>query len=384
MSLVVQCTTLLCFFFAISSANTNKDVSIAQMAEDLLSSSPQHQVAVTNDVKEWTLDWMADQGDVRDAMMTPSPSVDAKKLLEDILCDDGHDEESDMGDEWTSMDPTGRCGCCGAMKSITGMYPSQMMMPMYTPMGYQNYQPFANKRQPQTQSFNGLVQTVCDRLVADIKMSGLDPMPLMLRRRSVQETAILSQSRLHGQRSMRSNSSNEKNRDGKSHEALESSQWETQPSVRVFCRLSGLSTLRRTGDVQSMALPNGRTMLKVNMLAGPLQLSLPSGAATPGSSAPVAADQHESNLSQGQTSNEITTVEEVNAEMNLILHPRAGILLHSFQFSKPTKFNSEAAAFAQPSRIPYRGSSIPIIDSINEAAVAQQLRQAIRRTLRSS
>jgi hypothetical protein len=129
-----------------------------------------------------------------------------------------------MGDEWTSMDPTGRCGCCGAMKSITGMYPSQMMMPMYTPMGYQNYQPFANKRQPQTQSFNGLVQTVCDRLVADIKLSGLDPMPLMLRRRSVQETAILSQSRLHAQRSMRSNSSNEKNRDGKSHEALESSQ----------------------------------------------------------------------------------------------------------------------------------------------------------------
>jgi hypothetical protein len=86
MSLVVQCTTLLCFFFAISLANTNKDVSIAQMAEDLLSSSPQHQVAVTNDVKEWTLDWMADQGDVRTAMMTPSPSVDAKKLLEDILC----------------------------------------------------------------------------------------------------------------------------------------------------------------------------------------------------------------------------------------------------------------------------------------------------------
>ncbi len=78
-----------------------------------------------------------------------------------------------------------------------------------------------------------------------------------------------------------------------------------------------------------MALPNGRTMLKVNMLAGPLQLSLPSDTATPGSSAPVAADQHESNLYQGQTSNQITTVEEVNAEMNLILHPRAGILLHS-------------------------------------------------------
>jgi len=84
MSLVVQCTTLLCFFFAISVANI-QDVSITQMAKDLLS-SPQQPVVITNDVKEWTLDWLADQGDVRTAMMTPSPSVDAKKLLEDILC----------------------------------------------------------------------------------------------------------------------------------------------------------------------------------------------------------------------------------------------------------------------------------------------------------
>jgi hypothetical protein len=139
------------------------------------------------------------------------------------MTDNGHDEESDMGDEWTGMDPMGRCGCCGAMKSLTGMYPSQMMMQMYPPMKY--YQPFANKRQPQPQSFNSLVQTVCDRLVVDIKMSGLDPMPLMLRRNvNVQETAILSQSRLHAHRSLRSNSSIEENRNGKSHEALESSQ----------------------------------------------------------------------------------------------------------------------------------------------------------------
>lgn len=142
------------------------------------------------------------------------------------MTDNGHDEESDMGDEWTGMDPMGRCGCCGAMKSLTGMYPSQMMMQMYPPMKY--YQPFANKRQPQPQSFNSLVQTVCDRLVVDIKMSGLDPMPLMLRRRSVQETAILSQSRLHAHRSLRSNSSMEENRNGKSHEALESSQVTSQ------------------------------------------------------------------------------------------------------------------------------------------------------------
>ena len=55
------------------------------MADDFLSSSPQ-QVVITNDVKEWTLDWMSDQEDVRTAMMTVRPSVDAKKLLEDILC----------------------------------------------------------------------------------------------------------------------------------------------------------------------------------------------------------------------------------------------------------------------------------------------------------
>jgi hypothetical protein len=80
-----------------------------------------------------------------------------------------------------------------------------------------------------------------------------------------------------------------------------------------------------------MALPNGRTMLKVNMVAGPLQLSLPSGAATPGSSTAAAADPPtESNLFQGvQPSNQVTTIEEVNAEMVLMLHPRAGILLHS-------------------------------------------------------
>ena len=88
MSLVVQCTTLFsfCFFFAISVANNIPDESIAKMAESLLSSRPQQEVAITNDVKEWTLDWMSDQEDVRTAMMTSSPSVDTKKLLEDILC----------------------------------------------------------------------------------------------------------------------------------------------------------------------------------------------------------------------------------------------------------------------------------------------------------
>lgn len=86
-------------------------------------------------------------------------------------------------------------------------------------------------------------------------------------------------------------------------------------------------------------------MLKVNMVAGPLQLSMPSSAAAPVSTeavsaAPVstAADPPtESNLFQGQPSNQVTTVEEVNAEMVLILHPRAGILLHSKSYFNSTE-----------------------------------------------
>lgn len=95
--------------------------------------------------------------------------------------DDGHDEESDDGDMWATRDPTGRCGCCASMKAL-------------------NYNPFMTQRQSLV---NGLIQTVCDRLVVDIKKSRLDPMPLLLRRRSVKETAFLFQSRLPFQRSLR-------------------------------------------------------------------------------------------------------------------------------------------------------------------------------------
>ncbi|XP_032796803.2 uncharacterized protein LOC116933011 [Daphnia magna] len=377
MSLLVQC--ILCFLLAISVASNVPDVSIAKMADDLLSSDQQQQFAVTNDIKEWTIDWHSDFEEVRSSLMAPGPSIDAKKLLEDILCDNGHDEESDIGDEWTRVDPMGRCGCCGAMKSLTSMYPSPMMMSMYSSMRYPT---FASNLQPQPQTYNGLVQTVCDRMVVDIKMSGLDPMPMLLRRRSVKETAILSQSRFHAARSIRSNSSDQGDRNGRNHENLESTQWDVAP-VRVFCSLSGLSTLRRTGDVQTMSLSNGRTMLKVKLVAGPLKLDLPSGATTAGVAPPATNPLNESNLFQDHTSDQIITVDEVNAEMHLMLHPRAGILLHSFQFSKPTKFSNEAGP-VPPQQIPLRASAIPIIDSFNEAAVAQQLRRSIRRTLRNS
>ncbi|XP_057381387.1 uncharacterized protein LOC130703938 [Daphnia carinata] len=377
MSLYVQ--SILSFLFAISVASNVQDESIAKMAIDVLSSEHQQQFAVTNDIKEWTIDWHSDFEEVRSSLMVPGSQVDAKQLLEDILCDNGHDEESDMGDEWTRVDPMGRCGCCGAMKSLTSTYPSPMMMSMYSPMRYPS---FANNLQPQLQTYNGLVQTVCDRMVVDFKMSGLDPMPMLLRRRSVREKAILTLSRFHAARSMRSNSSDQGERNGRDHEGLESSQWEVAP-VHVFCSLTGLSTLRRTGDVQAMALSNGRKMLKVNLVAGPLKLELPSGATATGMAPPAENPSNESDLSQDHTSDQTITVEEVNAEMHLMLHPRAGILLHSFQFSKPTKFSNEAGSVPLQ-RIPLHATAIPIIDSLNEAAVAQQLRRSIRRTLRNS
>lgn len=140
--------------------------------------------------------------------------------------------------------------------------------------------------------------------------------------------------------------------------------------------LAGLSTLRRSGDVQTVVLPNGRTMLKVNMVAGPLKLSIPSDVSA------VSQPPSESNL---QSSGQVTVVDEIPAEMNLMLHARQGLILHSFRFAKPTKFSTDPApAFVPPPRIPFRASAIPVANSANEAAVAQQLRRSIRQTLRRS
>lgn len=145
----------------------------------------------------------------------------------------------------------------------------------------------------------------------------------------------------------------------------------------MLASLAGLSTLRRTGDdVQTMMLPNGRTMLRINMVAGPLQLTVPSA---------EVPDAAQNSGDQPQTSSQVTVAEEVSAEMNLILHPRQGLVLHSFRFSNQTKFSTDlAVAFAQATRIPFRASGIHVVDNGNEAAVAQQLRRLIRQTLRSS
>ena len=116
--------------------------------------------------------------------------------------------------------------------------------------------------------------------------------------------------------------------------------------------LAGLSTLRRSGDVQTVVLPNGRTMLKVNMVAGPLKLSIPSDVSA------VSQPTSESNL---QSSGQVTVVDEIPAEMNLMLHARQGLILHSFRFAKPTKFSTDPApASVPPPRIPFRASAIPV------------------------
>lgn len=117
-------------------------------------------------------------------------------------------------------------------------------------------------------------------------------------------------------------------------------------------------------------------MIKVNMLAGPLQLNIPSA---------ISNNVTLQALRQDDPSSHFIAVDEVEAEMHLVLHPRHGLLLHSFRFAQPTKFSTNRPSnFAQSIRIPFRGSAIPVISNANEAAVAQQVRHAIRETLYSS
>lgn len=80
MSLLVQLTTLLSIL-SISVAHDAPDIaSIAMMANDLIASE---QAATT--VKEWTLDWQSDPEEVRSSLKSIGPTVDPKKLLQDIL-----------------------------------------------------------------------------------------------------------------------------------------------------------------------------------------------------------------------------------------------------------------------------------------------------------
>lgn len=84
MSFLVQLTALLCLCFFVISVTSDdaQDLSISRIASDLLAAE---QAAVTNTVKEWTLDWQSDIEDVRSSLSTVGPPIDAKNLLEDIL-----------------------------------------------------------------------------------------------------------------------------------------------------------------------------------------------------------------------------------------------------------------------------------------------------------
>ncbi len=84
MPLLVQLTALfcLCFFVISVTSDDARDLSISRIASDLLAAE---QAAITNTVKEWTLDWQSDIEDVRSSLSTVGPSIDVKNLLEDIL-----------------------------------------------------------------------------------------------------------------------------------------------------------------------------------------------------------------------------------------------------------------------------------------------------------
>lgn len=132
-----------------------------------------------------------------------------------------------------------------------------------------------------------------------------------------------------------------------------------------------------------MILPNGKTILRINMEAGPLQFIVPSADSPAGvqTSQPLS----EKNSFQQQTPAQVTLVEKVFAEMSLVLYPRQGLRLHSFQISNPAEVKTNLeTTLQQATRIPFRASGFPVFNSGNEAAVAQQLRRIIRQTLRSS
>lgn len=156
------------------------------------------------------------------------------------------------------------------------------------------------------------------------------------------------------------------------------------PTVRCMASLEGLSTLRRTGDVQTTILPNGRSMLIVKMSAGPLRLKISSKDTAHSIDSQSPAVSSERDAPQTKSSQTIV-IDELPAEMILSLNSRQGLLLHSFQFTKPAdlKFDFDESSDSDVTRVPFRGSGVPLVDFGNEAAIAQQIRRCIRRTLRS-
>ena len=84
------------------------------------------------------------------------------------------------------------------------------------------------------------------------------------------------------------------------------------------------------------------------------------------------------------------TVPELKGEMKLMLHPRHCMLLHSLRFDRPVQvggFNDvhidEKLASISPESTS-RPSLVPPFDDASEAAVAQQMRKAIRLIIRNA
>lgn len=104
-----------------------------------------------------------------------------------------------------------------------------------------------------------------------------------------------------------------------------------------------------------MMQPMGGTLLKVDLMAGPIQLSVPS-------------------MSRS------ATIDHLPAEMTLLLHPRQGLRLHSFRFQKPSEIRTTEEQLPEMA-VGMRPSFSMASTGSTEAAVTQQLRQALHMVL---
>ena len=101
----------------------------------------------------------------------------------------------------------------------------------------------------------------------------------------------------------------------------------------------------------------GGTLLKVDLVAGPVHLKVPSMSRT-------------------------ATIDQLPGEMILTLHPRQGLILHSFRFQRPSEIRTNEEQLPELSVGVRPSFSFASVGS-TEAAVTQQLRRAIRMILSS-
>ena len=292
--------------------------------------------------------------------------------------DDGHDDESHldsslmtmMGTKSERVGATSRCGCCGsglhgAMKVTSNQQPVPEAIALQGP----------GRLQPE---FNTLVKTITDRFCMEMRQLGLDPLPITLRRRTVRETANLILQKTNSRpgflfkRSIVEETASTDDGEARNGRGLVNGL--SSPVLRVRTTMSGLTTLRSAGDVRSFSLSQGRTLLKVNTLTGPVHLAT--------------------------EDNQVTTVDQLAGEMSLVLHPRGGgVTLHSFRFDKPVVDVRSAPSSEPASSTSFR--SAPAVDLQHlmdsglgddqsaggngmEAAVTRLLRRALRFVLNAA